>query len=462
MNLNIVLSSFPGLNAEGKSFIVSLLSTHDINSEIVWNYKNLSQQYGVSDHVIRKALNYLTCNEYLIECPHPARVGKPTKRYRVTDKYKSDFLNKNSHPYCMHTDLIQDLLSCKNKYKGLRGSHRLLLIILLAVADEFGVSSKFGSAELCKLMGIKSGALKTQIDELKKQRFINAHVEGGSSQYLFGVTAASYFINLDHKEFSLIKPRTAIFICLLKKANGETVDKEQASTAMTHVTLSNSIHYFANWVVGRNNENNKRKEKNQQRWEKLNYQATSPVPISDYEEFQNIAYFFVRKWTASELNTLQCKLNKCASYFLSNYFDDLSHGKKLITDELIGELKPSLLPIGLLQAIESGKEYKNVVHTQKQVEQLCRYILRFAILIAQKIKSVLSKNTAVEFNKYNFSVRPTFYKNSIYFVIDSNINADEDAYHIYEYTPQNKEFSFIEKRSTLLDEGKTICGLLYN
>jgi len=335
----------------------------------------------------------------------------------------------------MHRDLIQDLLFCKNKnkYKDLRVSNRLLLIILLSVADEFGVSNKFGSTEIRKLTGMKPDALKTQIDKLKKQGFINSHVKGGSCKYLFGVTVASYFINLDHNDFLLFRSKTAKFICSI--AEGRPSSNEKSNT-MDLVELRKIIEHLTAWY-GQKMKSNCISPTRKERWEQLKYGESSILPIDNYEEFQYVACFFMNGWSASHTNILQNKLNELASFFLSNYFDNLSGEEtlieeELITEELIENIKPSLFPVGLLKTVEGGEIYEKIISSKQQVNQLTKYILRIAIFFAKKIHQVLSLNRDIQFNKLRLCVRPNFYQKEIYFVIDSNLKADKELYVFYE------------------------------
>ncbi|MCG6201050.1 hypothetical protein, partial [Psychromonas antarctica] len=214
MNLNIVLSYFPGLNAEGKFFLVYLLITHDKNREIVWNYKCLSEQHGVSDHVVRAALKYLTYNNYLTECPRPKRSEKSSKWFMFSEKFHSDFLNKISRSDCMHSDLIQDLLSCKdkNKYKGLRVSNRLLLITLLAHSEQLGIVKGLSHNQLKKLTGMTDDRLKSQLAKLSQLGYINYVVPGISSSHLFGVCKGYYSLNLSLHEYSNVSPKCRLIV----------------------------------------------------------------------------------------------------------------------------------------------------------------------------------------------------------------------------------------------------------
>lgn len=462
MYLTKVLNVLSCLKTEGKFFLISLLNTINKDKEITWNYKQLSKQYGCTDKTIKEVLNYLVANDYLTECSRAVKVGKPTKQYKLSLECKSVLLNKSNDCNYTHIKIIKDLLFSvdKNKYNKLRVSNRLLLILLLSVANNFGASNHYGNSELCKLVGIGKDALKNQLNKLIKLGFINAVIKGGSSKYLFGVTKASYYLNLEHDEFSLVHVKTAKFICLVE--HGYELQLKRYKELYVR-DLYKLIKKLQSWYVPplKSNTINTVREKYWKGSREKTNGNTTIIPIVNYQEFQNIACFFMRGLTSSDKSILQLKLNNYISFLLSNHFSKLSDGKeKSITPEAINKIKPSLFPRGLLDTIERGEVFQEIISSKKQVDQFCEFFIRIAIIYAKKIQCILVENNSVRFSDMKLYVRPNFYHNDVYFVIDSDFKVENETYYFYEMTTENAKSSYSGITDVIIEEEQFRYGFL--
>lgn len=80
-----------------------------------------------------------------------------------------------------HARVEQERGAVPNRTSLLSRSNRLLLAMLFAHADRFGVVSSFGNVELCRLAGLEQTSLKQRIKKLIEMGFIRRHVPGVAS-----------------------------------------------------------------------------------------------------------------------------------------------------------------------------------------------------------------------------------------------------------------------------------------
>ncbi|MFL1555072.1 hypothetical protein [Pseudomonas sp. O11] len=97
----------------------------------------------------------------------------------------------------------QDRGAVPNRTSLLSRSNRLLLAMLFAHADRFGVVDSFGNVELCRLAGLELTSLKQRIKKLIELGFIRRHVPGVASPIFAEKLKSSYFLNLNHRQLTL-------------------------------------------------------------------------------------------------------------------------------------------------------------------------------------------------------------------------------------------------------------------
>lgn len=93
--------------------------------------------------------------------------------------------------------------SVPNRTSLLSRSNRLLLAMLFAHADRFGVVNSFGNVELCRLAGLEQTSLKQRIKKLIEMGFIQRHVPGVASPIFAEKLKSSYVLNLNHRQITL-------------------------------------------------------------------------------------------------------------------------------------------------------------------------------------------------------------------------------------------------------------------
>lgn len=94
----------------------------------------------------------------------------------------------------------------------LRPATRLLLAVLLGLADRSGVVREVGLGRLAHLAGMKRDRLEYHLETLAALGFIRARIAGLTGKYLFGQVAGSLFLNLAHEAFQGRLPQ--VLVCI--------------------------------------------------------------------------------------------------------------------------------------------------------------------------------------------------------------------------------------------------------
>lgn len=89
-----------------------------------------------------------------------------------------------------------------NRTSLLSRSNRLLLAVLSAHADRFGVVNSLGNVELCRLSGLEQTSLKQRIKKLIEMGFIRRYVPGVASPIFAEKLKSTYVLNLNHRQIS--------------------------------------------------------------------------------------------------------------------------------------------------------------------------------------------------------------------------------------------------------------------
>lgn len=94
--------------------------------------------------------------------------------------------------------------------KRMSASNRLLLMVLLGLADRNGVVRGWGPSELSKLAGLTAGQFAGQIRKLLALGYLRAAVPGVSGSGLFGRKPGVYFLNLSHSSYKGVVPEVVL------------------------------------------------------------------------------------------------------------------------------------------------------------------------------------------------------------------------------------------------------------
>ncbi|MBV1814451.1 hypothetical protein KTT58_17035 [Pseudomonas viridiflava] len=192
---------------------------------------------GVPTTECAVALSVLLKDSVLIASAESGRrVGRPKKSFRLHDGVAMKLqlgravprplaaapylgvverLIKGPYIYATGPDVEIDVVPAKlarveqergavpNRTSLLSRSNRLLLAMLFAHADRFGVVNSFGNVELCRLAGLEQTSLKQRIKKLIEMGFIRRYVPGVASPIFAEKLKSSYVLNLNHRQITL-------------------------------------------------------------------------------------------------------------------------------------------------------------------------------------------------------------------------------------------------------------------
>lgn len=91
--------------------------------------------------------------------------------------------------------------SRKGAASKLSEPNRMLLLVLLALADNAGVVRARGAGDIARWVGIRGASVHSQVEKLIAMGYIRAAVPGVAGRFLFGKAAGAYFLNLQHPAY---------------------------------------------------------------------------------------------------------------------------------------------------------------------------------------------------------------------------------------------------------------------
>ncbi|MFZ5697527.1 MAG: hypothetical protein ACOY9J_02190 [Pseudomonadota bacterium] len=91
--------------------------------------------------------------------------------------------------------------SRKGAASKLSNPNRMLLLVLLALADNCGVVRARGAGEIARWVGISGARIHSQVEKLVALGYIRAAVPGVAGRLLFGKVAGTVFLNLQHPTY---------------------------------------------------------------------------------------------------------------------------------------------------------------------------------------------------------------------------------------------------------------------
>lgn len=230
MSQSLLQVSTPEFSPESKYALLCFWQQHGhgAGAAVRRGVKEFAAEWGVSDRVVTKALGELVAANALVYTRISEGRGRPGYAYRLSSWYVDQLAQKagDDEGEALHAEIIQSVLqnprmeggsayrdapevspnSARASTRGRSGEaldavNRLVLMVLLAHADDAGVVRGMGPAELAKLVGIRKDRFQRQVGKLKELGYIRGVVPGISGQRLFGVAPGAYYLNLAHPEY---------------------------------------------------------------------------------------------------------------------------------------------------------------------------------------------------------------------------------------------------------------------
>lgn len=197
--------------------------------------QSIGKHLGMSARVVSRVVAELVAAEHLMPAPAPS-TGKPGRPATLC-KVRPELLRYSpaEDPVAWgdkdaggHFEALIELLLAEPSEKIVGGagpgqapsregaaerlsaSNRLLLMVLLGLADRNGVVRGWGPSGLSRLAGLTAGRLDGQLGKLLALGYLRAAVPGVSGSRLFGRKPGAYFLNLSHPSYKGLVPEVVL------------------------------------------------------------------------------------------------------------------------------------------------------------------------------------------------------------------------------------------------------------
>ncbi|MBG0843497.1 hypothetical protein [Ectopseudomonas toyotomiensis] len=257
-----------------------ILATH-------FKVKSVSKLLYLTERLVRGASQELAEAGLLLVLSRSGKVGRPGLEYKASQHLR-DLLAEPGQSANPYQELALRLFSepdiyveCSQSEAGKREgkavrkqirkdgrpaapgasgrlgvSTRVLLAALLTSADQFGVVTGMGEAQLRAMTGLNQVALKHQLRRLVSLGFIRVHVPGLSNGIFVGAKVSSiYYLNLSHPQLGDKRPRHIAWVLFNDELNGyERLTKglspevEKALLALGPAVLNVLYHKLAGYA----------------------------------------------------------------------------------------------------------------------------------------------------------------------------------------------------------------------
>jgi len=161
------------------------------------NVRKIAKRIGVTPKVAGSAIEQLVSLGLLTKQSKLRQLGRPSSEYRCSTLAIEELLGSDKEG-TEHELRVASLLAEAKEQKGQRlmYANRLLLAVLVAHADEFGVVRELGWRDLSDLTGLRKDVLANRLQLLIDKCFIRACVPGATGSGLFRPMKSAYYLNL--------------------------------------------------------------------------------------------------------------------------------------------------------------------------------------------------------------------------------------------------------------------------
>jgi len=301
------------ISPEAKFFCVRFVAVSGGDQALKLTVKELAAALGVTDRVVTTSLLELVDNGFLSHKKIVEGKGRPKSEYQCLPAFTKKLKALSATLPMIHSSKIDHVLASAGKdVAGMSNTNRLLLAVLLAHADVFGVVRDLGLADLCKLTGLNRVRVKGHIHKLQSISIFRFWKDGLTDPKLFGTVKTVYFLDMSHHSLGPAHNSTAVFVfyCGVKAWGYEDLD--EASLIGQAVRFLRKSQTF-DW----------------------NFESSSAMPIDG--KYSPLAAYFSLLWSPFGLGTeaqrelfrlyrelLQLKLDEYASFLLTNHWGRLT------------------------------------------------------------------------------------------------------------------------------------------
>lgn len=355
----VLLEEKGGLKTEEKYVLIQILLHFGLSGVVDKKVKELTYLFEMSEAVFRRSRDSLMASGWLDESRMSVKGrGRAIRGMALSESSKkliAGFSDAEISKKVFYMSLIRGLLhkdDCwslpgfKVSKKGLvrdatkvghseklkfRPSMRVLMCILLAKADQVGVVSGLGHADLRRLTGMKRDKLVSHLSKLEEIGFIRFSFAGVTSGELFGVIKGEYILNLDWSGYKR-KILPSIVTVYVSPQWSEGFTEEASGLFKQAKSIGLSSKNDADGVDVRGY---------------IPRSSAESAEIEVWAVFKNFTELAKPFFTSSKINIdgmLQWKIEKCASDILSKYLSRLPLDNDQYNDSILDSIAKDLLP----------------------------------------------------------------------------------------------------------------------
>lgn len=228
MYLPLLYHRLKGVDAKAKFVLIAFIQRYGGRGAVPASSLRRANDLGLPQRELGRELAQLVREGYLLEeAVAGQQAGRSNRTYSISS-HVMELVLRSDKRTTAHGDLIKhvikgpDVLAIRPNDNGAQSgprlvwidgkavpkrsnrlslSNRLLLAVLLAHADDFGIVRDLGSVDLCKLTGLEATSLKQRIRKLVDLGYIRRHVPGIASSVFSMKLKSIYFLNLNHPQF---------------------------------------------------------------------------------------------------------------------------------------------------------------------------------------------------------------------------------------------------------------------
>ena len=197
-----------GLSPEAKFFLLRFLQEdqkdqkdqkEQVDTLAALNVRKIAKRIGVTPKVASSAIEQLVSLGLLTKQSKLRQLGRPSSEHRCATVAVEKLLGPTQDNPGQEVRVAK-LLGGASEQKGQRlmYANRLLLAVLVAQADEFGVVRKLGWRDLAELTGLQREVIRRRLEWLLDQGYLRSVVPGATGVALFKKAKSEYVLNLAH------------------------------------------------------------------------------------------------------------------------------------------------------------------------------------------------------------------------------------------------------------------------
>ncbi|RTV66660.1 hypothetical protein DY990_29080, partial [Pseudomonas aeruginosa] len=203
MYLPLLFHRLKRVDAKAKFVLIAFIQRYGGRGAVPASSLRRANDLGLPQRELGRELAQLVREGYLLEeAVTGQQAGRPNRTYSISS-HVMELVLRSDKRTTAHVDLIKhviegpDVLAIRPNDNGAQSgprlvwidgkavpkrsnrlslSNRLLLAVLLAHSDDFGIVRDLGNVDLCSLVGLEATSLKQRIRKLIDLGFIRRHV----------------------------------------------------------------------------------------------------------------------------------------------------------------------------------------------------------------------------------------------------------------------------------------------